>query len=357
MHSDFSTTAKSARAAILVPSVPLENIMSRSRALGNRDRLRTIVVCGAMALAAIGAAATGSKLYGGIQFWLSGSQGAVTIHSMAVVSPPLGNDLRVIAAKATFPVVYPVGLPAGTRIIRIMYAPADRPTSITLQYLNPRSGFNVILTVVDSTIVNATSLPMPGGGQAPRFGTVAQWNVGDETVIAFSGNLAPSFVRTIKDAMRSTSPSASLSTNEAMLWRLRTVGAPYRLADIAEQLAPNGSVVSRGELRLVPGLARARRPLLAANVMYMTNIPYANGIPQYNRASQRWDREVSVPADGVRAIAAVMAAAGESGRSTDCCEILYTPVSKGSYTLWTLPMSSSAPAKKYLVDAKTYQVR
>ena len=89
MHSDFSMTAKSARAAILVPGVPLENIMSRSRALGNRDRLRTIVVCGAMALAAIGAAATGSKLYGGIQFWLSGSRGAIIIHSMAVMSPPL----------------------------------------------------------------------------------------------------------------------------------------------------------------------------------------------------------------------------------------------------------------------------
>jgi hypothetical protein len=58
----------------------------------------------------------------------------------------------------------------------------------------------------------------------------------------------------------------------------------------------------------------------------------------------------------VRAIAAVMVTAGESGRWTDCCEVLYTAPRGGSYTMWTLPMAPSAPVKKYLVDAKTYRV-
>ncbi|HTA40314.1 MAG TPA: hypothetical protein VK760_14620 [Candidatus Acidoferrales bacterium] len=357
MHADFSIAAKSARAALAVPAVPLERIVNRSRALGNRDRLRSVVLCGAMVLAAAAATTVGTRLYSGIQIWLSGNRAAVIVHSMAIVSPPLGNDLRALAAKATFPVTYPVGLPDGTRITRVIYAPADHPTSLTLQYLNPRSGFSAGLTLVDPAVVNATNLPASGGGQAPWFSTVDQWRVGGETVIGLMGKIAPANVRAIQDAMRSTSPSASLSASEAMLWKLRSVGAPYQLADTAERLAPNGAVVGRGDLPLIPGLARTHQPLLSTRVTYLTNIPYKKGVPQYNSASMRWDRDAIVPADGVRAIAAVLAAAGESGHETACCELLYTAPSNGTYTIWTLPVSASAPVKKYLVDAKTYRVR
>jgi hypothetical protein len=350
-------TAKSARAAIPVPIVPLQRIVGRSRALANRDRLRTVVACGVVALAAIGATTVGTKLYDGIQFWISGDRGAAIVHSMAVMSPPLAGDLRAVAAKATFAVVYPVGLPAGTRITRVIYAPAGHPTSITLQYLNPRSGFRAGLTLVDSAVVNATSLPPSSGGRAPKLAAVDQWRIGGETVIGLMGKLAPPTVRTIQDAMRSTSAADSLIASEKMLWTLRSVGAPYQLAETAEQLAPNGAVVGRGSLSIIPGLARKHQPLLGTRVMYLTNIPYAKGVPAYNAASMSWDHEVVVPADGVRAIAAVMAAIRESGNLKGCCELLYSPAANGSYAIWTLPMSPAAPVKKYLVDVKTYRVR
>jgi hypothetical protein len=103
VHSDFSTTAKSARAAIPVPEVPLESIRSRSRTLGNRDRLRMLVACGVIALAAIAAGALSLKLYGGIQFWFSGDRRVGLFHSLTFVDLPNVNDLHSITAKARVP--------------------------------------------------------------------------------------------------------------------------------------------------------------------------------------------------------------------------------------------------------------
>jgi hypothetical protein len=358
MHSDFSAIAKLEREGIAVPATPLETIFSRSRALRSRDRLRMVLTCGAL-IGAIGAGTVAPKLYDGIQFWMHGDRWAVIVNSMAIMSPPSATDLRTVTASATFPVVYPVGLPAGTHLIRAIYAPADHPTSITLQYLNPRSGLQSDFTLVDPRAVNATAFPA-AGDRRPHFAELRQrqWRVGSETVIAFQGNARPSYAQAIERAMLAATPSESLSATENTLWRLRVLGGTYELANAADRIAPEsgGVLIDRGNLRLIPKLARANRPLLAARTTYLTHIPYVNGQPQYNRASLSWEHTVAIPADGIRAVAAVMAAADESGRWTDCCEILYAPSQDGSYTLWTLPVSGSVPVKKYLVNAETYRV-
>lgn len=360
MHSEFSMLAKSARAAIAVPDVPFDNIVSRSRALGYRARLRTVVACGALALAAVAGGTVGPKVYDGIQFWFSGGRWAAVMHSFASMNPPSPSDLRGVTARATFPVVYPVGLPDGTHLIRVICAPADHPTSITLMYLNIRSGFSPIFTLVDSRIINATAPPetgaIPRGLPANR---VAQWRFGDETVLAYRDAFFDLHAGAIEKAMQATSPGESLSANVAMLWKMRYVGGTYELAEVAARLAGDrsGALVDRGNLRLIPALARAHQPLTAVTVRYVTDIPYTHDVPDLNRAKYSWKRDVAVTADGVRAIAAVMAAAGESGRWTDCCEILYTAPENGTYTLWTLPIKKSHRVTKYEVDAKSYRVR
>lgn len=368
MHSDFSIMAKSARAALPVPGVPLGDIVNRSRALGNRGRLRMVVTSGALALAAVAGGTVGTKVYDGVQFWISGSRGTVMMHSLAITNSPTRRELRDLSARATFPVVYPVGMPKGTRLTGIIYAPTDHPTSITLQYANRRTGFNGSLSLVDPQAVNAANLPTSMGGRPPRFANASQWRVGGETVIAFREYISPADAQKIEDAMRSTTPASSLSANEGMLSTIRSLsGGPP--ANAADAIAGNRSavLVGRGDLRLIPSLARAGGPLTGVTVRYISNIQYVKGVPDLGHASYRADRDVAVPADGVRAIAAVMAAAGESGRWTDCCEILYTPAENGSYILWTLPvtklphgeveLSKSQPIKKYVVDARTHRVR
>lgn len=222
MHSDFPTTAKSARAAIPVPNVPLEKILRRSRALSNHDRLRMVVAAGALALAAVAGGTVGPKIYGGIQFWFSGGRWAVAVHSLTIMSPPTVAELRTVTKNATFRVVYPVGLPAGTHLIRIMFAPATHPTSITLNYLNARSGYFGGFTLIDSRIVNATAFPHPRNGQT-LYGVASahltRLQIGDETVVAFGDKGPPARMHGIEAAMQSTSPAAALSANEAMLWK------------------------------------------------------------------------------------------------------------------------------------------
>src|SRR6185312_17003002 len=172
------------------------------------------------------------------------------------------------------------------------------------------------------------------------------------TVVAFGDKGPPARMHGIEAAMQSTSPAAALSANEAMLWKIRLLSGVWEFGDVADRLAADrsGVLIGRGDLRLIPGLARRNQPLRAARATYLTNIPYSKGLPEYNRASMRWEKDVAVDAGGVRAVAAVMSAAGESGRWTDCCEILYTAPENGTYTLWTLPMKKSQPITKYEVD-------
>jgi hypothetical protein len=196
---------------------------------------------------------------------------------------------------------------------------------------------------------------LPGGSAHPRYSEAYQWRTGGETVVIPQRDLSAAYARTIETAMRTTSPGASLVANEALLWKIRVLGGRYELADVAGRLAPEGVLIDRGNLRLIQGLAREHKPMVGSRVLYISDIPYVNARPDYNHAVFHWSRDVAIPADGVRAIAAMMAVAGLRGRWSDCCEVFYTPPVDGTYAVWTISISG-APVKKYLVDAQTLRV-
>lgn len=359
MYSDFSTAAKSARGAIAVPALSMEVIRGRSRSVGIRERVRKLAACGALAVGLLGGAVA-AKVYGGVEFWLSGGKAALVLHSFAMIGTPTAADLRRITADATFPVTFPVGMPAGTRLIRVAYAPIDRPNFIWVQYRNPRANFNMGFCLLDSSAVLGGQLPTLPGGAPAGAADAYQWPAGSETVVLFKDPTASRYASEMEAAMQRTSPAQSLAENEAILWTVRFLGGRFELPDIAQRYGPlsGGVLVSRVNLGMVPGLARAHAPMIAGHVLSFTNIPYIGRVPDYNHASIRWSREMAIPPGGVRAIAAMMPAAGLIGRWTKyCCEVLWAPASQGAYAIWTIPFSGSGPVNEYLIDAKTFAVR
>lgn len=355
MQSDFSASAKAARAALLVPELPMDSIHRRSRAIGRNDRIRSFAAGGAIALGAVGASALGMKLYDGIGVWLSGDRAAVVARSFAIENAPMPADLKALSDRATFPVVYPAGLPSGARLARVIYAPFDRPSQIVVSYRDMRGNFNAGFALIDSRTLGSGLALLPNGSPA-GYGKVRQWRAGAETVIVSDNVLSPDVARAVRTAMQRVTPAQSLQLAESSAWNVRLLGGSDAAALAAERLSPGGVLVDRGNLAQIPSLARTHAPLMRPRALYLTGIPYVNGEPQYQRATVDAVREVAIPANGVRAIAAVMGAAASNGAQRGCCEIYYTAPANGRYEIWTVPVAGTEAARKYAVDAATYSV-
>jgi hypothetical protein len=353
MTENFSTAGRSARDLIPVPAVPLETIRQRAHAAQRREGVRRAIVCAALAVAALGVAAgLGVKIYDGIRVWLSGSKAAIEIRSMASVSDPMASELRHAIASATFPVVLPVGLPAGSRLVRIAFAPAERPTSVFLLYENRRTRRSAGFLLTDTAVVNTPGLLLPSGATGPRFGDVYQWRIGSETVIVpQKSDVSFAEVDRLEAAMAKTGPAASLAETEALLRRIIVLGGFPQIADIAERIAPpqgESVLVGRGELAVISGLVEAHKPILDSRTVYLTNIPSVRGIPDFSRATLHSPKVVAVPATGVRAIASVL---GSSRPPKDCnCEVLVHALGPAAYQIWKIPIATAAPVQKYTID-------
>jgi hypothetical protein len=354
MRADFSAMGRAARELIAAPVVPMEAIRGRAQAARVRDRARMLIACAALAIGALGATVgLDARIYEGIRVWLSGGKAAIEVRSLVLISNPTAPDLRRAVAHATFPVILPVGVPGGSRIIHMGFAPAVRPDAVFVQYRNPRVNFNVGFLLVDSTDVSAAQAFMPTGVAKPRFGDVYQWRVGSETVIVpQKASISADDVRRVEAAMMKTTPSDSLAANEAMLYRITVLGGFYGVADIAERIAPSEGpsvLVDRGHLTLIPSLTEQNKPLLDTRTVHLSDIPTVNGRPDYSRATLYWPRIVAVPASGVRAIATVLRSTSTGLRCQ--CEILFHQPNPQRYWIWTIPTSAGAPMKKYFVEA------
>lgn len=359
MGSDFSAMGKAARALIPVPELSMDSIRARSHSAAARDRVRALIVCGAIRLAVLGAgAAVGEKLYDGVRVWLSGGKAALTVRSLVMVREPTASDLRDVVARATFPIVFPVGVPAGTRVTMILFAPAERPNFVEVQYRNERTNFNVGFSLIDSATVNTNEATLPTGSWRPPFQAGYQWRVGRETV------LVPKFARIslhdvnrIEAAMMKASPEGSLALIGTMLRKVMVLGVTPELADIAERYAPPSgrSVLLDPQLiRRIPSLVQQGKPVVDDRTIYFSNIPSVHGEPDYSRATLHWPRVIVISAAGVRAIDAVLRF---TGTRDDCdCEILFNQPSNATYWVWKISMSASPTARKYSVDAKTFAV-
>ena len=160
MGSDFSAMGRSARELIPVPPVPLQSIRGSSHRARARGRMQTIAACAAVSLCALGAGA-GAKMYHDAQVWLSGGKITATVHSGVLMHQPTAAELRKAIARATFPVVFPVGVPAGSRVYMVTLAPAERPSMITVSYQNERSGFKASFALLDPAVVDSNDASLP----------------------------------------------------------------------------------------------------------------------------------------------------------------------------------------------------
>lgn len=361
MPSDFSTSAKSARELIAVPELSMGSIRARAGAARARERARTAIIGIVLAVGALGAGVVGAKVYDGIRVWLTGDRAAVIVRSFVMVRQPTTSDVQTAVAHATFPVVFPVGLPAGTRINRMFFSPADRPTVIQVDYRNERTNVEWGFTLLDSATVNTDESLLPGGSARPKFGSVDQWRIGGEIVMTPGKEVASSDVDRIKAAMLKTTPSDSLAATETMLPKLIVLGGTVRLS-IAEQLAADDDrsvLLDWQYVRSIARLVKQGEPILDSRSTGVRNIPYMNGKPDYGSKQVKvsWSKSVAVSAGGVRAIDALLRSPGVGVDRNNCrCEILYNQPNRSTYWIWTIPMAAIGPVRKYAVDARTFAV-
>jgi hypothetical protein len=352
-------TGRSARDRIAVPDVPVDAIHGRLRAVRSAARVQ-VAVCAALCLVVLGAAAGfGAGIVKGVQIWLSGDRGAIVIQSFVMVREPTIADVRDAVGRATFPVVLPTGLPAGTRVTRLFYAPNDHPNALVLQYSNDATKFDASFTLLDSrAIETAKTLSMAGTAQ-PRTFDVVRWNVGGETVV--SGRL-PRLSRDTLDrieaAMADASPQRSVAATEPMLRKISVQDASPQLADIVERYAPHDlRVVLLGQLhpREIAKLVSSHEPMLDSHIVYLSSIPSTRQGPDYAKATLVWPKTIVISANGVRAIDALFRSIRVHGPCA--CAILFDGRDAATYHVWKIPLSAPATWVNYAVDARTLAVR
>ena len=354
MPSDFVLAARAAQERLPVPEVPLTEIRERAARESQRSRVHALVTWGIVIALALGVGtAYGQRVYEGVRLWLFGGRAAVSITGFAVVRMPMASDVRAVASRTTFPVIFPMSLPKGTRLNMMMYAPADHPTMITMLYggqspLSARGGFSLW----DSSTVNNPST-LPGGLTSH---SVTEWRVGSETVLVPQDKLPPAVLSQVKSAMLRATAAQSLSATEAMGRRVWLEGGAYAVAAEGEELAPDGAgVLLDGQrIGLIPRLASQQHPLIDSRTVFLTDIPTVNGEPDYSKATLHWPRPILIPAAGVRAIDALLRVEGIGPKCA--CGLLFDGLHGRAYPMWVIGLAGPHRARAYSVDASTLRV-
>ena len=355
MSYDFSAQARSARALIDVPEVPIATIRARSRASRAHERMRIAAACAALlVVVALGAGTgAGAKLYSSVRVWLSGGKAAVTVSSFDGVREPTSAEFRNAIAHATFPVVLPIGLPAGSRVTHVFSTPAGHPSALFISYANDRTGKHVSFVLVDPAVVDLGGQLMKMQGASPS--AMYDWRAGAEVVLV-PKTISAAEADRIKAAMQTATPAGTLAATEPMLATVIVLGDPGRL-ELAERYRPHSGrsvLIPRDQLRSVPALARQGAPIRDMRVFHVTEFPYVNGVPDYSHVKGWNARTVAVPPGGVRAVDAVLRSARGAGVNGDCgCEVLFGQTSPTAYAIWTISLSGPAEVRRYAVDART----
>ena len=348
MRTDFADAAKNARATIGVPALPWDHILTRARDVDRRDRRRAYLVS-ALCVAIVGlGAATGDRIYEGVHLRLSGGAAAVAVDSLVIVRQPMESDVRSVAERATFQVVFPVGIPSGAHVTMLQYAPPDHPSSVTLDY---RDGdrFNAGISLFDSsTVIGADAASAQMMSQASY-----SWRVGGETVVVPRAHITARDADLIKARMLASSPSASLDRTSPLLSGLSIQGDAADLAPAVAGYARNdgkGVLLDTAQARAIPSAAKYGGEFRDTRIVDLNRIPTVNGEPDYSKATVSFPGPTIITPGGVKAIAAVI-------REHGCdCAILFYPHDAATYWVWTVPARDPRGSKKYAVDATTYAV-
>lgn len=357
MHSDFSTLARSAKGTIPVPDIPMEALRSHARRGAARERLRTFVAGTAICLVALGVGAGfGRTIYDGVSVWWSGGNESIILRSLATTMFPTIADLRGVLARATFPVVLPVGVPPGTRLTYLSYSPLDHPNMLLLQYQNERMHFDAPIALYGPAADAAKgALPLENGIR-PFSQAVYRWQIGSETVTIPKAHISQADAGRIKTAMMKASPRASLIATARMLPTIVVLGSAPKIIALAERYAPakgRSVLVGQSEVHRLGKLAKSGKPMLDMRTLRWINMPLLrNGSPDFAHATQRPLKIIAVPANGVKALRAALLFAGACR-----CELLYNQPNAATYWVWAIPENASAETvRKYAISTKTLAV-
>lgn len=360
MRFDFADAAKSARAQLYVPDVPLQRILEGSALERKRSKVRTWLLSTAIVLAMAGtAAAITTNGFNGVRLWFSGNKTTVAIQSFGMFREPTLSDVRNIVTGVEFPVVLPVGLPAGMHVWAIQYAPADRPNFVSIDYRSERSGKRVAFAIFDPSAVDAGDPLIPPGTAHLTFNNAYySWRVGVERVMVSNKELSSAQVEQIKSAMLASSSRSSVAAQQPMLSKAIVLGLDPSLTRIAQQYerpSLQTVVVGPENVRQIPTVVKRGRPLLDVRNVQLTNIPSVHGEPDYKNATLYWPKSVIVPPSGVRAIDAVLRYAAPANTCT--CAVVFSKPSPNAFSVWMVPMNAANAVRKYSVNASTFVVK
>lgn len=357
MPSNFAEVGKHLQTAIPVPELPGTSIRHRLRDANARHRVRVQIAFALAAIAVLGSGTVlASMMFGGVRIWLSGDKAALAMRSFVMVQNPNANDMRRVTNDATFPVVLPVGIPKGMHMDLLLFSPAGHPNFIDVSYrnakTNARSGQFYLF---DSSTVNHGEAPLSNGKL--QLSQVTDWNVGRETVVVSGAGQQAE----MKAAMSGVTPAESLAQTLPMLYRIIVLRVQDRLADEADAIAPadgQSVLVGREFLDNVRGLHQSHHAVQYLRGTTFDNLPFVAGKFDFANQRSHMITGAAVSADGVRAIAAVLAskACGSRMGSGFTCEMLLNERSGRAYWIWVLPLNASTPPTKYMVDSTTFHV-
>ncbi len=344
MHTDFSAQARSARGMIPVPDPPIGAMRERARRASAHDRIRSLAAGGAICLAALGVGAgAGGKIYESAYVWLTGGRAATLRHSFVEVREPTVADVRDIVRRAAFPIVFPAGIPSGSRVTSLLYFPHDRPDFVQVQYYNKSRGLDFGVSLYGPSAINTDSR-VPASRVYRE--DVYRWQVGAEHIVVPKAHVSAREAAQIEVATMKASPMSSLVETEKMLRTIENVSGNPEIAGLAERYAPAGGgsvLLGPLQLRSVPNLASTGKPMI-----YSRRTEFGSDM----HVVESRNTEVVLSASAVKGVNAVLRVANVRDAF-----VLYNQPKVGVYWVWVIHANASqGSVRKYSVDANTLLV-
>ena len=328
MLSKFAATGRNVRDRITVPTLPLAAIHAGAQAQAARARVHSFVLFTAMAAAALGAGTGLAANYGGIRILFSGNRSAAIIHSFTIVRDPMAADLARVTKAASFPIVLPLGLPAGTQITMIAYAPEDHPTTVIVQYHNGAAHPGVTLAATSTLGSGSAQLPM--GSTA--LNQVYHWQIGPETVLVPKAHMSPQAATRMRKAMQRATPASSLAATGTMLSKVLVLDAPPDVVARAQRYASTRNALLLGPpaVRRLHDIVKRGQALFDTRAAFLSNIHTNNGAPDYRNVTVHWPRHVLLSPAAARSVDATIRAK----QLQNCaCAVLIRHSADGAYVV------------------------
>ena len=358
MPSDFAKVGKTLEDALTVPDLSIDSIRSAARAESLQHQWRVFAACALAAIVALGSGSVLAARVFGFRMWVSGDEMANTrVRSFTEYLAPDGDTLRHAVSSATFPVVLPVGLPNDDHVLRLVVAPTEHPSVITIQYEG--NGYTEY-TLIDSSLVQNGKPPKIAGLASTQISESHYWRAGGEVVVSEDPSTWPQDSR-VRAAMLRATPQGSLTETLPRLYHIASVRAfGLGVENTANALAPptgRSALVGPENLKQVPALIRAHQAILVSQSTKFDHIPVVRGHEDLAHASHHpGPQRVAVSAGGVRAVGAVLTTGACGPEPKFTCEILINERSGMPYHVWVLPIRSPQASQTYVVDPRSFHV-